>query len=56
MTGFFDLLGQFWADIFNLLLGCEITIGAFTTNLFFVLFAFLAVGIVITVYWGGSKA
>lgn len=55
MGGFFVLFANFWTSIFGLLMNVPIVIGSVTTSLFFFLFAVLATGMIINIFWGGAK-
>lgn len=55
MGEFLELLASFWSRIFGLLMNVPIVIGSVTTSLFYFLFAVLATGMIISIFWGGAK-
>lgn len=55
MLDFFNLIRDFWVDLIGLLNSLQIPIGNISVPFGGLIFAFLVVGIVATVFWKGSK-
>lgn len=55
ITKFFDMLRDFWSGIFSKLNTTVFTVNGVNVSLSIILFAFLIISIVITVFWGGSR-
>jgi len=55
ITPFFDMLRDLWAGIFSKLNATVFTVAGTNVSLAIILFAFLIISIVITVFWGGGR-
>ena len=55
MLEFVILIRDFWVDLIDLLNSIQLTVGAIKVPLGGLIFAFLVVGIVISVFWKGAK-
>lgn len=55
MLDFIILIRDFWVDLIDLLNSIEIQLGNITVPFGGLIFSFLFVGIVITVFWRGAK-
>lgn len=56
MMEFFNLLGKFWKDIIAAFDNHPLQIGNYSVSLFAVIFAFLVISIVASVFWKGARA
>lgn len=55
MLDFIKLIRDFWVDLIGLLNSIQIPLGNINVPFGGLIFAFLIVGIVVTVFWKGSK-
>lgn len=55
MLRFFQMLGDLWLDLISVFDSHPLTIGDYSVSYTSILFAFLAISIVVTVFWKGSK-
>lgn len=55
MGEFFELFGNFWKSIFNLLNQYSFDFNGISVSLSAIMFVFLVVGLVVTVFWRGAK-
>lgn len=55
MTQFFNMLGGFWKDLLQVLDKFSFDINGFSVSLPSVWFAFMVIGLVVTVFWKGAK-
>lgn len=55
MLEFFNMIRDFWSDILGRLNGVQISIGSIRVPFGGLIFAFLVVGIVVSVFWKGAK-
>ena len=56
MYNFFQILGNFLSNIFSVLNSAVFDIGGVSVSLTDILLGFLALSIIITVFWKGAKA
>lgn len=56
MYDFFVLIANFWQSIINLFDEYKFGIGPYSVSYFSIVFAFLAISLVISVFWKGAKS
>lgn len=56
MLQVFQLIGNLWSAVIGVFDSHQITIGEYTVSYFAIIFAFLAISMIVTVFWKGSKA
>ena len=52
----FQLFGDFFTDIYNLLNMCVFPVGAVSVRLADLLIAFIVIGFALSVFWKGARA
>lgn len=56
MSDFFILIRDFYVDIFDLFDKYSFTIGNYEVNYLSMIFVFIVIGFVVSIFWRGAKA
>lgn len=56
MLQFFNLIKNFWVSIISAFDSRPLQIGNYSVSLFAIIFAFIVIGLVVSVFWRGARS